>query len=447
MSSQRVELDYAPREWQRKFHLGVRGKRHGVAVVGRQSGKTHCAVFEMVSRALSGPGDCAYALVMPYQSQVRRILWPRLKAALAPFGSLVQFRETDLICTLPNRVKIYALGADNETARGLSLRGILVDEFDNISIEIWKSVFLPTLTSHGSESWTLFIGTLSGSASRLWKLVEAHRNDPEWHVQVTPASEIVEHDPEFLKGQRLMMGETAYLREYECDPSAPVERSVLGDLMADAHADSRMTSIPIQRHCMTVASFDLGIRDFTSVWIAQLVGQYVEVVAFHEYGGLGLEDVLNRLGRKNYPLRTLILPHDVKARDVGSGRSRLRLFQDAELGRPEVLKRGKVEDSLHNARSLLPRCRFDARRCELGINRLKQVQYEWDAKSDTVLNRVKHNDASHAFDAFRYLADWIERHYPRSKLGESFHARYEKPKVNRSLKGMRDGQQRDSTAV
>lgn len=435
--SDAVALDYVPRAWQKKFHAGVRGKRHGVAVVGRQSGKTHSAVFEMISRAINGPAGAAYALVMPYQSQVRRILWPRLKGALQPLGNAVSFRETDLIATLPGDVKIYAVGADNEIARGFSFRGILVDEFDNISIDIWKSVFMPTLTAHGSESWTLFIGTLSGSASRLWKMVEEHRDDPAWHVQVTPASEIVEHDPEFLKTQRQMMGETAYLREYECDPSAPVERSVLGDLMADCHSDGRMVSLPIQRHAITVASFDLGIRDFTSVWVAQLIGQWVELVAFHEYGGLGLEDVIIRLARKNYPLRTLILPHDVKARDMGSGHSRLRLFQNAGIGRPQVLKRGKTEDSLHNARSLLPKCKFDPVRCELGINRLKQVQYEFDSKSDTVLNKVKHNDASHAFDSFRYLADWIAKHYPSSRNGRDFQSRPESSKVIRTIRPRR----------
>ena len=429
-----VALDYEPREWQRQFHAGVAGKRHGVAVVGRQSGKTHSAVFEMISRAINGPPGAAYALVMPYQSQVRRILWPRLKTALQPLGKAVSFRETDLIATLPNSVKIYAVGADNEIARGFSFRGILVDEFDNISIDIWKSVFMPTLTAHGRESWTLFIGTLSGSASRLWKMVEEHRNDPQWHVQVTPASSIPEHDPEFLKAQRQMMGETAYLREYECDPSAPVERSVLGDLMADCHSDGRMKGLPIQRHAVTVASFDLGIRDFTSIWIAQLIGQWVELVAFHEYGGLGLEDVIVRLSRKNYPLRTLILPHDVKVRDAGSGRSRLRLFQEADMGRAEVLKRGKVEDSLHNARALIPKCKFDPERCDLGISRLKQVQYEFDARSDTVLNKVKHNDASHAFDSFRYLADWIAKHYPHSRNGKDFQSRQEAPKVIRTIR-------------
>ena len=440
MTELRIESwDYVPRAWQKAFHDGVRGKRHGVAVVGRQSGKTHCAVFEMISRALGGPKGAAYALVMPYQSQVRRILWPRLKAALSPLQNHVSFRETDLIAFLPNDIKIYAVGADNEIARGFSFRGILVDEFDNISIDIWKSVFMPTLTAHGKESWTLFIGTLSGSASRLWRMVEEHKEDKDWHVQVTPASSIPEHDPEFLKAQRQMMGDTAYLREYECDPSAPVERSVLGDLMADAHDDGRVTSLPIQRYCHTVASFDLGIRDFTSVWIAQLIGQWVEVVAFHEYGGLGLEDVITRLARKNYPIRDLILPHDVKTRDTGSGRSRLRLFHEADIGRPNVLKRGKVEDSLYNARSLIPKCKFDGGRCELGINRLKQVQFEYEPKSDTVLNKVKHNDASHAFDSFRYLADWIAKRYPQARHGRDFQSKTNESKVIRTIRPRKVG--------
>ena len=433
-----IALDYEPRQWQRQFHAGVRGKRHGVAVVGRQSGKTHSAVFEMVHRALGGPRGASYALVMPYQSQVRRILWPRLKTALQPLGKVVNFRETDLIATLPNDVRIYAVGADNEIARGFSFRGILVDEFDNISIDIWKSVFMPTLTAHGKESWTLFIGTLSGSASRLWKMVEDHRDDPEWHVQVTPASEIVEHDPEFLATQRLMMGDTAYLREYECDPSAPVERAVVGDLLATATAEKRITSLPIQRHAVTVASFDLGLRDFTSIWVAQLIGQWVNLVAFHEYGDLGAEEVINRLRRKNYPLHYLVLPHDVKTRNPDTAeQSRLRMFRDAEMGSVAVLKRVSDESSLANSRLLLPRCRFDADRCAQGLNRLKQVQYEYNAKTDTVLNKISHDDASHGYDSFKYLANWIAKRYPNFRKGNDFNNKQSKLKVIKAIRPRR----------
>ena len=81
-----VALDYEPREWQRQFHAGVAGKRHGVAVVGRQSGKTHSAVFEMISRAINGPPGAAYALVMPYQSQVQKDIVAAFEAGVTAIG-------------------------------------------------------------------------------------------------------------------------------------------------------------------------------------------------------------------------------------------------------------------------------------------------------------------------------------------------------------------------
>ncbi len=185
----------------------------------------------------------------------------------------------------------------------------------------------------------------------------------------------------------------------------------------------------------------VGLKvESSSLFFHPVIGQWVNLVAFHEYGDLGAEEVINRLRRKNYPLHHLILPHDVKARNPDTAeQSRLRMFRDAELGSVNVLKRVSDESSLANVRLLLPSCRFDSRRTEHGVNRLKQVQYEYNAKTDTVLNKISHDDASHGYDSFKYLANWIAKRYPQRKDGRNFQSKSEKPKVKRTIRARRAG--------
>ena len=183
-----LSLDYTPRPWQEKFHLGSEGKRSSVAIAGRQIGKTHLAIAELVSRAISADDNSNFAYIAPSMVQARRIAWVRLKDYLSPFGKYTSVSETQLKITLPGNKSIYLLGLDNENIRGLSLKGIVADEYDSMDMDRWNSVVLPTQLNH-KDAWIIFIGTLSNGTSRLWKLYQDHIDNPDWHVQVTKASD------------------------------------------------------------------------------------------------------------------------------------------------------------------------------------------------------------------------------------------------------------------
>jgi hypothetical protein len=64
----------------------------------------------------------------------------------------------------------------------------------------------------------------------------------------------------------------------------------------------------------------------------------------------------------------------------------------------------KVDDGINAARMFLNRCWFDAEACKPGIAALRQYRREWDARRKVFNNRPLHDWASHAADAFRYLA-------------------------------------------
>jgi len=205
------------------------------------------------------------------------------------------------------------------------------------------------------------------------------------------------------------MGEGPFLREFECDPSAPTQYSVIGDLITQANTDGRITDLPHQPTADVCVSWDLGIRDSTALWLFQLVGRCVHIIGYREFSGLGLIDIIHRL-RKEHPAYAWgeqVLPHDISAREFSSGSSRLATFREMSFGKPRPLKRMPVAESIHMARLNMSRCVFDAKRCEKGLSHLKSARYEVD--------RIVHNDASHGLDSFKYLSCWVEARNPTGR--------------------------------
>ena len=62
---------------------------------------------------------------------------------------------------------------------------------------------------------------------------------------------------------------------------------------------------------------------------------------------------------------------------------------------------------------LLPKCWFDAVKCERGIEALKLYRAEYDDKLQTLKPRPVHDWTSHPADSMRYLAMTLEE--PRDK--------------------------------
>jgi len=63
-----------------------------------------------------------------------------------------------------------------------------------------------------------------------------------------------------------------------------------------------------------------------------------------------------------------------------------------------------LQDGIEAARMTLPTCFFDEVACYDGIDHLRSYMREYDEKTQTYRSKPKHDQHSHAADAFRYLA-------------------------------------------
>lgn len=133
--------------------------RFRVVVAGRRFGKTKLSMLEMLAWATKKGQKIWY--VAPTYKMAKQIMWNDLKAWV-PRQWVTKIRENELSMTFRNGSRIDLKGADKpDSLRGVSLDFLVLDEFQDIDPETWKTVLRPTLADRKGHS--LFIGCVNGS--------------------------------------------------------------------------------------------------------------------------------------------------------------------------------------------------------------------------------------------------------------------------------------------
>jgi hypothetical protein len=252
-----------------------------------------------------------------------------------------------------------------------------------------------------------FIGTPKGR-DWFYKIDrdEAGNELPGWFRAVLKASETGVIPPAELESLRSGLTEEQYAQEFECSFEAAVIGAYYGRLMNAAENDkpSRITGVPYEPTAQVYTAWDLGIRDATAIWFAQVVGREIHLIDYYEASGVDLGHYVRELQGRGYLYAGHIVPHDAQAKELGTGKSRLEVLESLGLKNLTIAPMHRVEDGINAARTIIPRCWFDAKKCARGVDALKLYRSEYDDKLQALKPRPVHDWTSHAADAFRYLA-------------------------------------------
>lgn len=401
----KVSTGYTPRPLQAEIHRSL--QRFNVLVLHRRFGKTVLSINEMVDRALRNNNKSPqYAYIAPTYGQAKRVAWEYVKDFTREIPG-AKANEADLRVDIPrpnkqDKLRIMLLGAENPgSVRGIYLDGVVLDEYAEMDPTIWTQVIRPALSDR--EGWAIFIGTPKGQ-NHFYSLYSQAQQYKDWYVCMFRASETkVLPDSELEAAQREMT-EEEYDQEFECSFTAALVGSYYGKLLDKAEKDGRLCNVPYDPNVPVDTFWDLGIGDTTAIWFCQTVGQEFRLIDYLEEGGQGLDFFVRELKKKPYIYREHTLPHDARARELGTGKSREETLRSLGLRQLYVLPRWGLEDGIHAVRMLLPKCWFDKVKCERGINALRNYQRKWDSKNQLFLAKPRHDWASHGSDAFRYLA-------------------------------------------
>lgn len=404
-----VSLNYTPRKWQYELHKKL--KRFSVIICHRRAGKTVFVNAEIDSDMLTCPKrNPVYAYVAPTYAQAKKVAWEYFKDALRDIPGF-KANESELRIDIrrswraePDTAKIYLLGAENyATLRGMYLDGIVLDEYGDMNPLIWSEVVRPALSDR--KGWAIIMGTPKGNndLKAKWDLAGELGPAKGWYRYRLKASESGILAEDELEAARLEMGDDKYEQEYECSFSAAMTGAYYAKLIGQLREQGRVTDVPYDPLLEVECFWDLGVGDSTAVWFRQSQNGVFHYIDYLEMSGEGMDYYLKKIREKPYNIGKWVFPHDVKQREWSTGVSRYDQLIKKGI-RPHVLPKLPQEDRILAARALLPKCRFDEKKCERGLSCLENYTKKYDAKNQIWMDRPLHNWASHGADAFGYSA-------------------------------------------
>ena len=394
-----IVIPYKPREHQLKVHELLEGKRFAVVVAHRRFGKTVAALNHLIREAVLNEKETPrYAYIAPTYGQAKRVAWDYLVKYTDPLGGTNNISELR-VDFWGRRIQLY--GSDNpDSLRGQFFDGVIIDEVGDQNPKIWTDIVRPALTDR--KGWCLFIGTPKGH-NHFKELRDRAEKEDGWGLLEFKASETGVVDDTELKAAKNEMGEDKYRQEFECSFDAAVEGSYFGQILNELEEKKHMQEIPREELSRTFTAWDLGMGDSTSIWVAQLVGTEVRLLDYYENHGVGLDHYVKWIRDNDYEKAEHILPHDVRVRELGTGKSRMEMLEEAGL-EIKIAPRMSLDDGIQAVRRLLPRCWFNVPKVQIGLNCLRNYRRDYDEKRKIFYERPLHDWSSHGSDSFRYLA-------------------------------------------
>lgn len=416
---------FNPRSYQRElFNARAKGLKRFLTVWHRRAGKDKAWLNFIITEALKRVGS--YYYILPTYRQAKQIIWDGIDAAGFKFldhipHELIEGKnESELQVELVNGSIFQLLGSDNiDRIVGVNPVGVVFSEYSLQDPQAWD-FYRPILNENGG--WAGFNGTPRGKGENpLWILHQSVKDLPDWFVSVRGVDKTRRDSPGesgepvvtldmIEQDRREGMQDELIQQEYYCDFAGANVGSYYGNLVEQAFKEGRVTDVPWNPRLPVFTVWDLGVADAMTVIFVQLDGLKVNLIDYIEKRGEGLSYFAAELKRKAYAYSSHYAPHDIKQRELTTGKTRLELARD--LGLPfEIVKDIGVQDGIDSLRSLFPRLWFDQTKCARLVSCLTNYHKQFDQKKREYAKAPVHDWSSHGADAARYLSICYDLEY------------------------------------
>ena len=394
---------------------------------GRGSGKSHFFASRVIARCVGAKTNvvCVREIQKSLKQSVKKLIETKIETL--GVGSHFEVLESEI--RAPHGGLIMFQGMQDHTAESIKS----LEDFDVAWVEEAQSLSLtsltllrPTLRKPGSELWfswnprhktdpvdRLLRGDKPPTGAQI---VRANWSDNPWF----PA----ELEQERQDDQRDRPDQYDHI--WEGGYAKVTEGAYYAASLTLARQQNRIGFVPRDPNMAIRTFWDLGRRDFTAIWVAQFIGQKINVIDYIEGAGQPPAYYFNELRQRGYRGCMVCLPHD--GTRVGPENSTGLSYEDQarEAGFDVQLIRnqGKGADMLRidTARRLFPRIWFDETTTEVGLDRLGAYHERKDETRDVGLG-PEHDKASHGADAFGLMCVAYEEPQqarapkPRSHVG------------------------------
>lgn len=384
-----------------KFEPFLESHRYKVAYGGRGSSKSWSIAQLLIVLAYKQQTRilCAREIQRSIQDSVLQLLADTIhRLGLDDF---FEVQKTQILAQNGSRFLFEGLRSNITKIKSMEgLDIVWCEEAESITYTSWETL-IPTVRKEGSEIWVSFnpndemddtyqrfiINTPDNAY-----VTKVNYNDNPWF-------------PKELEAERL------HLKQKNLDLYNHVwEGNVLsnadGAYYAKFIVDTQIMNFSVEPTIPVDTYWDLGVSDSTAIWFVQQVGMEVRVVHAYENQGEGLNHYIQYLHDWRTKHQCILgqhyAPHDIQVRELGTGKSRLETARKLGINF-RVVPRLTVEDGIHAARALLPKCYFEKTECKDGLLALRRYRKEFDEKKGVYKNNPLHDWSSHFADAFRYF--------------------------------------------
>jgi phage terminase large subunit len=304
-----------------------------------------------------------------------------------------------------NGTEINFVGLKNNVANVKSYEGVdicWVEEAQTVSRHSWNTL-LPTIRKLEAEIWITFNPELETDETYQRFVLyppddclisKVNWSDNPWfHKTTLPA------ERDALKAR----DPASYAAVWEGICRKTVDGAIFAKEMELADIDERITKVPYDPVKPVHAVFDLGWADNTAIWFVQFIGMEIRLIRYLEASQQTISWYLAEMQKFGYVYDTLWLPHDAQNKTLAAnGRSIEEIVRSAGY-KVQIVEKVSVLDSINAARTIFPKCYFDRKNTDAGLQCLRHYRYDVDPETGQFSKNPLHDIYSHGADAFRYI--------------------------------------------
>lgn len=402
-----VVIPYKPREVQKHLHKQIDKHRFSVIVAHRRLGKSLMTIMHLIKDALrTKKKNYRGVYVAPTITMAKSVAWDYVKTFTEKLPN-TKYNEAELRVDFSNGSRLQLVGANDggQKLRGRYFDSCVLDETQMLSADLFNQIIRPALVDRngleGEHTWCVFIGTPQ-LQNYFYQIYEYAQKTEGWYSVVLPVSETKVVPEAELEQAKKIMGEDAYEQEFECSFNANISGSFYGKLMQKAYDEGRIGKVDEDLDLETEVYLDLGMNDNTAMWFVQRHKHEYRFIDYAEFNGEGLQYLADFLEKRGYVYSRIVVPHDIRVKELGTGVSRLEIMQSLGVGNIEIAPKLPLNDGIESVRHNFDNFWFDETKCAEGIQHLKAYTKVYDARHRIYRNRPKHDNASHSADALRY---------------------------------------------
>lgn len=389
--------------------------RYKILYGGRGGSKSHSIAKQLLIDGVKNPERilCAREIQSSISDSVLKLLEDQIYLM-----NLQDFYEVQRSAIYgKNDTQFIFAGLRHNLASIKSMEGctkVWVEEAQTVSKQSWD-VLIPTIRRENSEIWVSFNPELDTD--------ETYRRfvlDPPEDAIVRKIN--YSDNPWFPEVLRLEMEALkhkdydAYLNVWEGHCKQVIDGAVYANELRELTASNRVCRVPRAPGKPVDTFWDLGKRDHTSIWFAQILQGEYRIIGFYQNRGEELEHYLLELQRRGYMYGTHFLPHDAAHDRLGAVTIEKQV-KAAYPGKVKVLDRIHVISAgIEATRSIFPMCWFDEEGCSDGLQALRRYKYDVDPVTGGYSKNPLHDENSDAADSFRQIAQSLNAHKPKTPI-------------------------------